>query len=126
MPRAAPASRRATCWPRTFNGNLSLRVDLARHGDLPFDAVLSAELFNHYKPDPEVCPGAVRLLDLAPAQVMMVAAHPSDLRAAACGLRTAYVKRPSEKGPGGTLEPSRPGEFDCIADNLLDLARQLG
>ena len=108
------------------NGNLSLLVDLARHGGLPFDAVLSAELFNHYKPDPEVYLGAARLLDLKPEQVMMVAAHPSDLRAAAaCGLRTAYVKRPNEKGPGGALEPSRPGEFDFTADDFLDLARQL-
>lgn len=108
------------------NGNLSLLVDLARHGRLPFDCVLSAELFNHYKPDPEVYLGAARLLDLAPGQVMMVAAHPGDLRAAAaCGLRTAYVPRPAEKGPGGTLEPSRPGEFDFTANDFRDLARQL-
>jgi 2-haloacid dehalogenase len=109
------------------NGNVSLLVDLARHGRLPFDTVFSAELFNHYKPDPEVYLGAARLLDLAPAQVLMVAAHPSDLRAAAaCGLRTAYVKRPNEKGPGGALEPSRAGEFDFTADDFIDLARQLG
>jgi 2-haloacid dehalogenase len=108
------------------NGNLSLLVDLARHGGLPFDCVLSAELFQHYKPDPEVYLGAARLLDLPPAQVMMVAAHPSDLRAAAaCGLRTAYVRRPKEKGPGGELEPSAPGEFDVTAEDFVDLARQL-
>ena len=108
------------------NGNLSLLVDLARHGGLPFDCVLSAELFAHYKPDPEVYLGAARLLDLAPAQVMMVAAHPSDLRAAAaCGLATAYVRRPAERGPGGTLEPSREGEFDITADDFVDLARRL-
>lgn len=109
------------------NGNVSLLVDLARHGGLPFDTVFSAELFNHYKPDPEVYLGAARLLDLAPSQVMMVAAHPSDLRAAAaCGLRTAYVKRPAEKGPGGAMEPSEPGEFDFTADDFVALARQLG
>jgi len=109
------------------NGNVSLLVDLARHGALPFDTVFSAELFNHYKPDPEVYLGAARLLDLAPAQVLMVAAHPSDLRAAArCGLRTAYVKRPLEKGPQGSLEPSTPGEFDFTATDFPDLARQLG
>jgi len=109
------------------NGNVSLLVDLARHGGLPFDTVFSAELFNHYKPDPEVYLGAARLLDLVPSQVMMVAAHPSDLRAAAaCGLRTAYVRRPAEKGPGGEMEPSRPGEFDFTADDFIGLARQLG
>ena len=109
------------------NGNLSLLVDLARHGGLPFDCVLSAELFNHYKPDPEVYLGAAKLLDLAPAQVMMVAAHPSDLRAAAkCGLATAYVRRPLERGPGGTPEPFADGEFDFTAEDFNDLARQLG
>lgn len=109
------------------NGNVSLLVDLARHGGLPFDTVFSAELFNHYKPDPEVYLGAARLLDLEPSQVMMVAAHPSDLRAAAkCGLRTAYVRRPDEKGPGGAMESSAPGEFDFTADDFVGLARQLG
>ncbi|MBL8289867.1 MAG: haloacid dehalogenase type II [Rubrivivax sp.] len=109
------------------NGNLSLLVDLARHGGLPFDCVLSAELFNHYKPNPEVYLGAARLLDLAPGQVMMVAAHPSDLRAAArCGLRTAYVRRPLEKGPGGVPEPFTAGEFDITAEDFADLAQQLG
>ena len=109
------------------NGNLSLLVNMAKHGGLPWDCVLSAELFGHYKPDPEVYLGAARLLDLQPAQVMMVAAHPSDLRAAAAsGLRTAYVPRPRERGPGGTMEPSRPGEFDITASDFVDLAGQLG
>jgi 2-haloacid dehalogenase len=109
------------------NGNLSLLVAMARHGGLPWDAVLSAELFHHYKPDPEVYLGAARLLDVAPGELMMVAAHPSDLRAAAaCGLRTAYVRRPLERGPGGTLEPSAPGEFDIACDSLVELAEALG
>jgi 2-haloacid dehalogenase len=109
------------------NGNLALLVNMARHAGLPWDCVLSAELFAHYKPDPEVYLGAARLLDLAPAQVLMVAAHPSDLRAAAaCGLRTAYVPRPAERGPRGAMEASRAGEFDFTASDLPDLARQLG
>jgi 2-haloacid dehalogenase len=108
------------------NGNLSLLVNLARHGGLVWDAVLSAELFGHYKPDSEVYLGAARLLGLAPAQVLMVAAHPSDLRAAAaCGLPTAYVPRPLERGPGGSLAPSEPGEFDLTAVDFEDLARRL-
>jgi 2-haloacid dehalogenase len=109
------------------NGNVALLLAMARHGGLPWDAIFSAELFGHYKPDPEVYLGACRLLDLAPDQVTMVAAHPSDLRAAAaCGLRTAYVERPTERGPGASMEPSRPGEFDLTADSFLDLAAQLG
>ena len=109
------------------NGNVSLLVEMARRGGLPWDAVFSAELFGHYKPDPEVYLGAARLVDLAPPQLMMVAAHPSDLRAAAaCGLRTAYVDRPLEFGPGGAREPWRAGEFDVEADDLVELAARLG
>jgi 2-haloacid dehalogenase len=108
------------------NGNLSLLVAMAKHAGLPWDTVLSAELFGHYKPDPEVYLGAARLLGLQPQQVMMVACHPSDLRAAAaCGLRTGYVPRPLERGPGGGMEPSTPCEFDVLATDFEDLARQL-
>ncbi len=108
------------------NGNVALLVNMAKHAGLPWDTVLSAELFNHYKPDPEVYLGAARLLGLQPPQVMMVAAHPSDLRAAAaCGLRTAYVPRPLERGPGGPMEVHTPGEFDAVALDFSDLARQL-
>ncbi|MCE2917165.1 MAG: haloacid dehalogenase type II [Rubrivivax sp.] len=109
------------------NGNVSLLVDLARHGGLPWDAIFSAELFGHYKPDPETYLGACRLLGLQPAQVLMVAAHPSDLRgAAAAGLATAYVPRPAEQGPGGMMEPWTAGEFDLVAHDFIDLASQLG
>lgn len=108
------------------NGNVALLVNMAKHAGLPWDTVLSAELFQHYKPDPEVYLGAARLLGLQPQQVMMVAAHPSDLRAAAaCGLRTAYVRRPLERGPGGPMEPSTPGEFDVACDSFLELAATL-
>ena len=108
------------------NGNMSLLVDMAKRAGLPWDCVLSAELFHHYKPDPQVYFGAARMLDLEPAQVMMVAAHPSDLRAAAaCGLRTAYVPRPLEHGPGGAMEASHDGEFDFVAADFVALATQL-
>ena len=109
------------------NGNLSLLVALARHAALPWDAVLSAELFQHYKPDPEVYLGAARLLGVAPHELLMVAAHPSDLRAAAaCGLRTAYVPRPLERGPGGAMESWTAGEFDIVAADFVALAAALG
>jgi len=116
-------------WPvaTLSNGNLSLLVAMARHAGLPWDAVLSAELFQHYKPDPEVYLGAARLLDVAPHELMLVAAHPSDLRAAAaCGLRTAYVPRPLERGVGGAMEAWVEGEFDVVADDFLALADTLG
>src|SRR5439155_1281393 len=79
------------------NGNVSLLVDMAKNAGLPWDCVLSAELFGHYKPDPEVYQGAARLLGLPPGELMMVAAHPRDLEAAQrVGLKTAYVPRPLE------------------------------
>lgn len=109
------------------NGNFSLLVDLARHGGLPWDCVISAELFGHYKPDPETYLGTARLLDVAPAELMLVASHPSDLRAArAQGCQTAYVIRPLEFGAGHPLPAHTPDEFDLIATDFLDLARQLG
>jgi 2-haloacid dehalogenase len=108
------------------NGNVSLLVNMARHAGLPWDTVLSAELFQHYKPDPEVYRGAARILGREPDEVMMVAAHPSDLRAAAaCGLRTAYVRRPLERGPDGPMEPWTAGEFDIVCDSFTELAALL-
>jgi len=109
------------------NGNVALLVDMAKHGALPWDCVLSAELFRAYKPDPAVYQGAARLLDVAPHELMMVAAHPSDLLAAQrAGLRTAYVARPLEWGAGGYREPFGDARFDVLADDFLDLAARLG
>ena len=110
------------------NGNVSLLVDMARRAGLPWDTVLSAELFGHYKPDREVYLGAARVLDVAPPELLMVAAHPSDLAAAArAGLRTAYVPRPLEHGPGASCRPA-PGTrtFDLVADDFGALADRLG
>ena len=109
------------------NGNVSLLVNMAKAAGLPWDCVLSAELFGHYKPDAEVYLGAARLLGLAPAQLMMVAAHPSDLAAAqAAGLKVAYIPRPAENGPGGPMEPVGDSVFDVQAPSLLALATALG
>ncbi len=109
------------------NGNVSLLTNMAKNAGLPWDAVLSAELSGHYKPDPEAYLKAADLLSLPPEQVMMVAAHPGDLRAAArTGLRTAYVIRPLERGPGRPVNRNPDGEFDYTADDFVDLARQLG
>ena len=109
------------------NGNVSLLTHMAKNGGLPWDAVLSAELSGHYKPDPEAYLKAADLLSLKPEQVMMVAAHPGDLRAAArTGLKTAYVIRPLERGPGRPVNRNPDGEFDYTAEDFNDLARQLG
>lgn len=109
------------------NGNMALLTDLAKFGALPWDCVLSAELFRHYKPDPEAYLGAAALLDVAPHELMLVAAHKDDLRAAkACGLRTAFVRRPREFGAGAARDLAPEADFDFNADDLNDLAAQLG
>ena len=109
------------------NGNVSLLTHMAKNGGLPWDAILSAELSGHYKPDPEAYLKAADLLSLKPEQVMMVATHPGDLRAAArTGLKTAYVIRPLERGPGRPINRNPDGEFDYTAEDFNDLARQLG
>lgn len=108
------------------NGNVSLLVNMARHTGLPWDCVLSSELAGHYKRDPEVYQMAMRLLDLKPSQVMMVAAHQDDLQAAyRQGMRTAFIKRPLEHGPDATPDLSIDPRFDFVAEDITDLARQL-
>ncbi len=109
------------------NGNFVLLAEMAKSAGLPWDGVLSAELFRHYKPQPAAYLGAVELLGLEPGQVMMVAAHNDDLKAAATvGLRTGFVCRPAEHGPGQTTDLGPTGDWDVTADHFLDLADKLG
>jgi 2-haloacid dehalogenase len=108
------------------NGNISLMVALARRNGFPWDAILGSEIAGDFKPKPRVYLAACEALDLKPAQCMMVAAHPSDLAAAAaCGLRTGFVARPNERGPGkGSKAPEGP--VDVAGTSLEDLATKLG
>ena len=111
------------------NGNVSLLTNMAKYAGLPWDCILSAELFGHYKPDPEVYLGAAKLLGPAPARVMMVAAHVDDLIAARkVGLKTALVTRPLEYGPKRKADTAQDGAgvADFIATDFMDLAAQLG
>jgi 2-haloacid dehalogenase len=109
------------------NGNMSLLTNMAKRAGLPWDCVISAELFHHYKPDPQAYLGCADLLDVAPDELMLVAAHPSDLRAARdAGLMTAYVDRPLEMGPNRPAQMLEDGEFSYTATDFLNLADQLG
>jgi 2-haloacid dehalogenase len=109
------------------NGNVSLLTNMAKRAGLPWDCVISAELFHHYKPDPEAYLGCADLLDVKPGELMLVAAHPSDLRAAReAGLMTGYVARPLERGPERPLPAVEAGEFDVAAQDFIDLAERLG
>ena len=106
------------------NGNISLQVDLARRNGLRWDAILGAEIAGDYKPKPRVYLAAAEALALAPAQCLMVAAHSSDLAAAAAlGLRTAHVARPDES-PRGEAAPTVA--VDIAAKSFVDLADKLG
>ena len=108
------------------NGNVALLTNMAKNAGLPWDAVLSAELSGHYKPDPEVYIKAADLLGLPHEKVMMVAAHRGDLRAAgALGFKTAFVPRPLEYGPGRVIDTTPDPAFDVNATDFMDLAAQL-
>jgi 2-haloacid dehalogenase len=109
------------------NGNVALLNNMAKNAGLPWDLILSAEIFHHYKPDPEVYLGAADILGLQPHEIMMVAAHKDDLRAAARqGLHTALVLRPNEYGKGRHPDLTPDQAFDINAEDFVDLAAQLG
>jgi len=109
------------------NGNVALLLNMARHGGLPWDAILGAEVANAYKPQPAAYLRTADILGLQPGEVGLVAAHNSDLAAArACGLRTAFVLRPLEHGPGQVSDLKPDERWDIVALDFLDLANQLG
>jgi 2-haloacid dehalogenase len=118
------ALRRRRVVATLSNAHVALLVDLARHGDLRFDCVLSAELAHAYKPAPAAYRTAARLLGVEPSELMLVAAHPSDLAAArGAGLRTAFVDRPLEYGPGSP--PRADPSADESVGDLHELAQRL-
>lgn len=109
------------------NGNVALLTEMAKTAGLPWDLILSAELARAYKPDPRAYLTAVELLMRRPEQVMMVAAHQDDLRAAQSqGLQAGFVRRPLEFGPERRPDQTADPSFAVVASDFLDLARQLG
>lgn len=109
------------------NGSIGLMTWLAKHGGLPWDTILGADIARAYKPQPEVYLASVSALGLAPEEVVMVAAHNDDLAAArATGLGTAFVARPVEHGPHQTTDLEPTSQWDVIATDFNDLARKLG
>jgi 2-haloacid dehalogenase len=108
------------------NGNVSLLLNMARFAGLPWDMIFGSDLFGHYKPDPETYLGVARLLDLRPDQVMLAAAHNSDLaHARDCGLLTAFFPRPAEYGPHQKQDFQPDQDWDVIATDIQDLAARL-
>lgn len=108
------------------NGNVALLVNMAKRAGIPWDAVLGAEVAQHYKPQPEAYLTTAELLGLRPEECMMVAAHNSDLIAASgLGFGTAFVARPAEYGPGQTANVAAEREYDVVAKDFVDLAERL-
>jgi 2-haloacid dehalogenase len=109
------------------NGNLGLLARMAKRAGLPWDCVLSAEVFRAYKPDPAAYLGVAQVFDLPPQRVMLVAAHHDDLAGArACGLRTAYIERPLEFGAAHPKDVSPRPENDLHCLDFAELADRLG
>jgi 2-haloacid dehalogenase len=109
------------------NGNIALMVDMARRAGLPWDAILGAEISQAYKPSPAAYLRTAETLMMRPDEVCLVAAHNSDLVAArACGLRTAFIPRPTEHGPGQASNLAADEAWDIVADDLGGVAQALG
>ena len=108
------------------NGNLSLLTEMAKRAGLPWDCILSAEVFRAYKPHPDTYLGVARTFDIPPGEVMLVAAHHDDLAAARdCGLQTAYIERPLEYGINAVKDVSPREGNDYHARSIIDLDRQI-
>jgi len=109
------------------NGSIALMTWLSRYGSLPWDAILGAEIARAYKPQPVVYQASATALGLAPAEVMMVAAHNGDLAAArGAGLKTAFFVRPAEHGSGQTTDLEPAEDWDIVAADIEDLAARMG
>ncbi len=108
------------------NGSIALMTWLSKFANLPWDAVLGAGIAKNYKPSPEVYLASAAALGLPPTDVMMVAAHNGDLTAARnTGLKTAFIPRPTEHGPGQTTDLEPSSNWDFIASDLNHLAEKL-
>ena len=103
-------------------------VHLARFAGLPWDCIITAENARCYKPRPEVYRTAAELLGLRPGRGHDGRRPQLRPRAppAPAGFRTAFVPRPAEHGPGQTSDLAPEADWDVVAADFLDLARQLG
>ena len=108
------------------NGNVALMVNMAKYAGLPWDVILGAEPAQAYKPQPETYLTGVCWLGLEPQEVLMCAAHNHDLLAARdCGLKTAFIARPTEYGPNQDRDFKAEHDFDHITESMIDLAEKL-
>ncbi len=122
VPGLQALRQRAVIGPLS-NGNFALLTNMAKFAGLPWDAIFSVELFGAYKPQPATYLGVARLMGVEPGEVMLCAAHNDDLAAArACGLRTAFVPRPTEYGPLQAKDFGPDADWDVVARDFVDFA----
>ena len=108
------------------NGSIAMMARLAKHGGLPWDCILGADIAQNYKPKPEVYWASARALRLEPSELLMVAAHNDDLSAAReAGLRTCFVPRPTEHGRNQTTDLEPTDRWDVVATSFMELAKQM-
>jgi 2-haloacid dehalogenase len=113
----------ATC----SNANIGLAVRMAKHSGLPWDTIVGAEVARAFKPTPQAYLGSAAALNLEPHEVMLVAAHNSDLAAAAkTGFRTAFVARPNEYGPKKVADLAKGHDWDIATDSFNGVADAMG
>jgi 2-haloacid dehalogenase len=109
------------------NGSFACLVNMAKRAGLPWDCIFCADIVRHFKPDPETYKGVIAFLDLEPEEVMLVAAHNYDhRRAASHRMRTGYVNRPTEYGPGQRKDIHAEGDWDIVVDGMTELASAMG
>ena len=109
------------------NGNILLLANMAKRAGLPWDAILGAEPARAYKPDPRAYLNTAEILGIQPHELCLVAAHNGDLRAARkAGLATAFIPRPTEHGPGQTIDLVAEDPWDWVAADFQDLAEKTG
>ena len=105
------------------NGSIIGLSYMAKRAMLPWDFILSSDVFKAYKRDPEVYLGAIDLLGLKPNEIMLVAAHNDDLGAARShGMLTAYINRPYEYGTDQTRDFNAEENWEVIAESIEELA----
>jgi 2-haloacid dehalogenase len=109
------------------NGNIVLMANVAKRAGIPWDAILGSEVSQAFKPQPEAYLRTAEVLAMRPEEVALIAAHNGDLAAARrCGLRTGFVPRPTEHGPGQATDLRAESDWDVVAESFVDLAAKLG
>ena len=122
VPALRKLSRRYTL-ATLSNANIELAINMAKRADLPWDYILGSEVAKTFKPMPEAYLASARAMDLEPGRCMLVAAHNSDLAAAAnLGFSTAFVRRPTEYGPQQRTDLRAEADWDIVVEDFTELA----